>query len=275
MKNFSKISSLFLFALQLSINAQVTTFVWKNVNSEKVFSNTVNDRFKVDVKLPDTYYDSTKTYPVLIVLDGDLLFPISLGATHYLESGNHLPEMIIVGIGYGAFEWFNGNNRSRDYTAHPTEGRPYEGGAEVFLEFLKDELIPHLSHKFRIDESRLVLMGHSLGGQFVVNAFLSEPSLFKGYIASSPNIAMWQDYFWNTLEVNREKINQTSNKIFISVGEKEVKEIYLQPIDQLVNNLKNDLLKKERIIFKKIENGEHFIVPSIALVYGLVELFEE
>ncbi|KAB2839335.1 MAG: alpha/beta hydrolase [Melioribacteraceae bacterium] len=269
---FSIIIFIYLY-ITVDLNCQDKTYTWKNITTENVYSRFVQDSFKIDIKLPDSYYDSSKVYSLLIVLDGDLLFPIAVGVTQYLEYGNHIPEMIILGIGYGAFEWFNGNNRNRDYTAHQTEGRPYEGGASKFLSFIKEELIPVLLSRFRIDKNNISLMGHSSGAQFVINAFINEPKLFSKFIASSPNISQWQEYFWESLEKNKTKLNASQSKIFISAGEYEDNEIYLKPIKTLITKLNNSIGSNQQLIFQIIKKGEHFTMPSIALTYGLVELF--
>jgi len=104
-KMYKRISELLavsavLFSFHQTIIGQQDVFTWRNISTEKIYSKSVNDSFKIDIKLPDTYNDSTKEYPLLVVLDGDLLFPIAVGITHYLSTGGIIPEMIVVGIGY-------------------------------------------------------------------------------------------------------------------------------------------------------------------------------
>lgn len=273
MKKFPFIVILLFIIVCNSHLAQQEAYAWKNVLIESIYSEEVQDTFKLYIKLPDNYYDTTKSYPLLVLLDGDNLFPIAAGVTQYLEYGEHVPEMITVGIGYGTLEWFNGNHRSRDYTAHVTPGRDFEGGAPNFLKFLRNEFIPALNKRFRINETNLVIMGQSLGGQMVINTFVNEPNLFTKYIASSPFIYRWQDYFWKTIDENEMKIKSAKSKIFVSHGENEFEEEYIKPIGKLVEKL-NSVIDADRVKFKIIEDGQHFIVPSIALTYGLVELFK-
>ena len=50
--------------------------------------------------------------------------------------------MLVVGIGYG-------NDRTVDYT--PTKTNDGEGGAEEFMLFIKNELIPKMENEYAAD----------------------------------------------------------------------------------------------------------------------------
>jgi pimeloyl-ACP methyl ester carboxylesterase len=84
----------------------------------------------------------------------------------------------------------------RDMTPTPVAGFrvPPEaenaGGADKFLAFLTNELIPHLDSTYRTTPMR-VLIGHSLGGLFALHALAQKPQVFMGYVVMEP--ASW----WN------------------------------------------------------------------------------
>src|SRR5690606_13140329 len=65
------------------------------------------------------------------------------------------------------------------------------GGAGAFLHLLDQVIRPHLARHYPIDETRLTLFGHSLGGYFVLRTLLTAPASFRGYVAASPSI--WWD----------------------------------------------------------------------------------
>src|SRR5258708_20772254 len=65
------------------------------------------------------------------------------------------------------------------------------GGADKFLSFIADELLPTIDRNYRTRPYR-VLIGHSLGGLFAVYALMSRPEVFKGYLIGSPSL-WWDD----------------------------------------------------------------------------------
>jgi hypothetical protein len=71
------------------------------------------------------------------------------------------------------------------------------GGADRFLAFLQTELLPEIDRRYRTAGFR-ILLGHSLGGLFVLHAFVAASELFQSWIALSPPA------FWNGDEpINR------------------------------------------------------------------------
>lgn len=67
---------------------------------------------------------------------------------------------------------------------------PGGGGAETFLSFLANELLPFVDRTYRTRPYRL-LIGHSFGGLFAIYALTTKPALFQGYIVADPSI------YWN------------------------------------------------------------------------------
>ena len=128
---------------------------------------------------------------------------ILTGYSHYLQFGEEIPEIIIVGISYGTNDWQQGNARSEDYTV-PSAERPFWGGAPQFHSVLRNEIIPCVESNFASDPSRRILFGHSIGGQFVLYSALNHPGYFWGHIASNPALHRNLEYFmpdkWNSIE---------------------------------------------------------------------------
>lgn len=149
-------------------------------------SAAVGRGFHVHVRLPDGYNpDAPVRHPVVYLLDGDSLFPI-LAANHlFLTYDDALPEAIIVGIAYGGFDP-SVNRRSYDFSAPAADARDGEGGADRFLAFLRDELLPEVERRYGADPARRVLFGQSRGGYFVLYSAFVAPDLFWGRIASNP-----------------------------------------------------------------------------------------
>lgn len=160
--------------------------------------------YDVQVALPASYGVTQKSYPVLWVTDGALMFPLAVGLLNTLVLGGHAPELIIVGVGCSSKEGIREYARRRTIDMAPPgktmlfdgpgadymrkhkepDGGPQKGDA--LLAFLVDELRPMLAKKYRMDDDHC-LMGHSGGGMFVNYALFARPGAFQRYIIGSPS----------------------------------------------------------------------------------------
>ena len=154
----------------------------------RIESRKLNETRVIDVALPASYQsDSTRRYPLLLVLDGEYELQIAASIARFYAETGQVPEMIVVGV--------RNTNRQRDMTTPPVAGfeLPPEvreaGGAERFLSFLGDELVPYLDQHYRTTPLR-VITGHSLGGLLSIYALGQRPELFTGYVLMEPS-AWW------------------------------------------------------------------------------------
>lgn len=158
-----------------------------------VRSNALDETRHVLVRLPDGYDRSSRTYPLIVLLDGGderqysaevPLYSRSMSVLAALETAG-LPPVILVGV--------ENRNRVRDMT--PIR-RPDiyvgGGGSPAFLRFIETELLPFLEARWRIGPTR-ILYGESYGGLFVLDAFARGRRAFTGYIAVSPTVGVWPD----------------------------------------------------------------------------------
>src|SRR5258706_9648166 len=164
-----------------------------------IASRTLGETRVIDVSLPQSYGDdTTRRYPVLVVLDGDYQQQIAAAIAQFYAATSQIPELIVVGV--------RNTNRSRDMTPPllPDFPLPPEiseaGGAESFLGFIGDELLPYIDRRYRTVPLR-VLVGHSLGGLFATYALSHRPELFIGYVLLEPSL------WWNRgHEVDQAKV---------------------------------------------------------------------
>lgn len=242
----------------------------------KVFhSQIIDDDFYLYISFPDDYDKSDKKYPVLYLLDGDVAFGMAASIARYLQFGNTIPELVIVGIGYGALKKNEGNMRSRDYSISSKRGRTGTGGAPEFREFLKEELIPYMESTFRTSPNDRTISGYSLGGLFAIYTLFTEPALFEHYIIGSPHLS-WDEYrIFNVQEEAFENMDDIEAKVFISVGSEEDEEKYFNPIDEMVTLIDEKGYKSLKMETKVFDGGTHIICPPEALAYGLVSVFEK
>lgn len=161
-------------------------------------TSATGDRYEVAVALPRTYATSHSRYPVLLILDGDVLFPLAAQLAATL-SHEHMRELIVVGLGARPV---TGANRVRDFTPtvapepmtildSPDDGSRTGGGAEAFLTFVRERVTPFIEARYRTDPTRRGVFGHSYGGLFALYTLFHAPDTFCCYIVSSPSL--WWD----------------------------------------------------------------------------------
>lgn len=101
-------------------------------------------------------------------------------------------------------------DRQRDLTPPitktSTSDRPEGkvGGAEQFLSFIAQELLPEIDRTYRTRPTR-ILIGHSFGGLFACYTLLKRPELFKAYIVASPSL------WWDNQALAEEALNFGAN----------------------------------------------------------------
>jgi len=167
---------------------------------DSLYSRILKENRPYWIHFPADYFDSTsgfspRRYPVLYLLDGDAHFYSVSGLIQILGSGVNgtyvIPDMIVVAI--------PNTDRTRDLTPthsdHDNSGTPQDyfkssGGGTAFLNFIKDELIPHIDSGYKTMAFR-VFVGHSFGGITVINALYTMPEAFNAYIAIDPSL--WWD----------------------------------------------------------------------------------
>lgn len=143
----------------------------------------------VNVHVPLGRGGGTERFPVLYVPDGGLDedFPHVVNTVDSLVALGRIRPVIVVGV--------PNTERRRDLTgptrvATDSAIAKHVGGSAAFRRFLRDELIPAVNARYPATNER-ALVGESLAGLFVVETFLTEPSLFQHYIALDPSL------WWN------------------------------------------------------------------------------
>ena len=246
-----------------------------NSQLKVVHSNIVNDDYYIYISLPDDYGSSSKSYPVLYLLDGDMSFGMATSIARYLQFGNNIPELIVVGIGYGALKSSNGNARRRDFTFSEVPNRSDFGGATKFITFIRDELFPFIDSTFRTDPGDRTINSYSLGGLLASYILFTEPELFNRYIIGSPHLTSDNSKIFDVQENAFNTFTDITAKVFISVGSEESDDEYFNPIDQLVSEINNKAYPGLQMETKVFDGGTHLLCPPEALSYGLISVFGE
>ncbi|WP_452230364.1 MULTISPECIES: alpha/beta hydrolase [unclassified Lacinutrix] len=240
-----------LFTFQFS-NAQVQ---YETFDSQKL-----NDTREIKIQLPRGYDENTnKSYPLIVVFDGDYMFEIVAGNVDYYSYWEDMPEAIVVGV--------NQIEKRRDDTNYSEQSSlPIDSGA-AFFEFVGMELVPHLEKKYRTENFK-VAIGHGETGNFI-NYFLLKPlPLFQAYISISPDLAPAM----STYIPERLKSFETKLFYYLATSTNDVKSIKaktetLNASIAAVDN-KNILYN-----FNTFEGPSHYALPAHAIPKALESIF--
>ncbi len=246
------------------------------VRSLTLESATLGQTREVWVGLPDDYETSGGRYPVLYVLDAKWHFLPALAAVRALAEtsyiGSHrIPRLIVVGV------------VSRDRNEEDTPTRcpsqhgmtfPTSGGADRFLEFLGDELIPLVDARFRTEPHRM-LAGWSLGGLLTMHALFERPELFGGHLAISPSL--WWDH---RLLVERGTELATGEgarerDLVLTIGTGEEGGLCYEAVHELVRRWDQEPVAGLEFSFVEIPGEDHNHAPFKAYIDGLRALFAD
>jgi len=192
--------------------------------------------FKISVARVSNATTRVRDAPVLFVLDSDMSLALAAEIARLRGTAGLQPTAMVVGVGYGAEVSLMAKLRTEDLTPPLSEAGKQalggltsmigekEGGAEAFLSFFIDTLMPEIVERYpeaSLDDHNL--FGHSLGGLFVAYALLTRPQAFKTFSSASPSL--WWDGF-AVLEhlpafANKVKALDVQPQVFVCVGGKE------------------------------------------------------
>ncbi len=191
----------------------------------RLYSKNVDDTFSISVSLPNGYDTQQRRYPIVYLLDANVYFDIVATTLNTYSVFGLTPEVILVGVGYKDFPALDSlRDRDDSYpTGLPPDSMRISGGAEKFLTFLNNELIPQMDDAYRTDTTQRILMGHSMAGYFTTYALLQDllgkSNGFSGYIAASPSLAYHKRYMLDQLkELEPQTIPRKINAYFTYGG---------------------------------------------------------
>lgn len=235
----------------------------------EMHSAVLNERREILVGKPSGYDSGDDDYPVLYLLDGESNFHHVTGLTKFLARDQQIPEILVVGI--------PNTDRDRDLTPMSTVARersefPTQGGADDFLRFLKNELIPFVDEKYRTKPYK-ILVGHSFGGLFTIYSLLNEPDHFNAYISLSPSL-QWNNQ--NLLSDFQEYFSQPKDLVadlYIAKGNESP--ALLPGFPSLSSTLDNAEFDGFRWKTEELSAESHNSIPYRGVHRGLEFIFED
>ena len=163
-----------------------------DVITHLVDSEYLQEKREIHVILPNDYDPgSDKNYEVIYITDGEWILDTFSFIYHFSEYEKFVPSAILVGI---PNIYVNGlNQRDRDFLPVHDPEFPRSGGADKFLLFVKNELIPFIDEHYATSRERSIY-GHSFGGLFSFYCLLKEPQLFQTFYATDSPFR-WNDEY--------------------------------------------------------------------------------
>jgi len=271
-----KLKKIFTYLILL-IAIHASTFEIKaqnRIDSFDIESKSLDETRTIKVALPNEYNHSTKSYPVIVVLDNQLLFSTTTALVNQLSATSRMPGSIVVTIVEG--------NRHRAYYSpnlyDNIKNRNYGYGdhQDELTQFLRDELLPELDNRYRLANFK-TLIGFSPSSVFTLHTFSKNQDLFQAYIALASGNIIGDGYLKgksliDDIEKTSAKKTSSSKFLYIVSGGKDLED---QPdIEDNVNNFNQRLSKLNSNKFKtkaEIIQGEGH--TDVALP-GLISAFD-
>jgi predicted alpha/beta superfamily hydrolase len=257
-----------------------------------IHSAIVGQDYELLISLPKSYAVRDTVFPVIYLLDPYRAFLIMKGYTDVLTNPyTYIPEVIIVGIGYGGegmeamLKWALGRTRDLSPEKSPETEELYRrrlerlgvtgmevqtGGAPQFLDFIKTELFPFIESNYRIDTNLRMLSGYSMGGLFAMYTLFHDPGLFHKYLVGSPSLHFNNGITFNYESAYTGEHSDLRADVFLSAGSLEgTTSADVEKMATLLNSRHYEHLDLSMTIFEK-EN--HVSCYPAALSRGIMEL---
>jgi len=225
------------------------------------------------IRLPNNYDPSRAAgYPVVYLLDAQWDFKMVESIYGCLVYDGFVPELIIVGITYSGKDADYNALRAMDYSPVADKNFKGSGDAPKFYKFITEEVFPLIETEYHVDPSRRVLMGSSFGGTFTLYAMFLDPTLFMGYIATSPVIP-YGSGFAIKQEIEYARTHEDlPARLYLGVG--EVND-FTQPVENFVQMLKDRSYPSLSLDFRVIEGAGHSSNKPEVYTRGLKFVFQK
>jgi len=259
MKSYRASLFIILSLLITSVHGQVGKESYR-LRTTKISSTILEETRYISIYLPDNYMHSESKYPVLYLLDGGAHLQHSNAAADYLSTRGHIPDIIVVAV--------HNIDRSRDFSPVHVDNIPTSGGAEKFLGFLSEELVPYLDETYRTAGFN-ILLGHSFGGTFIGYTLLAKPKLFDAFLAVSPYLM-----FADNLVVNKSskklKPFKDTKYFYMTVGNEEG---YFESLEEYASIMKEKAGESVKFKYVKMPEEDHGTTPYLTVFSGLKFIF--
>ncbi len=245
-------------------------------------SSFAEQEYRLFVALPRGYAESEERYPVLYVLDADILFGTITETARLLPLEGFflglqsVPDLILVGIAYpGGFDEM-AQKRGRDFTPISEFGAEPESepdGAARFFRFLKEQAIPFVDEAYRTDPRDRSLIGSSAGGIFILDTLLRHPGTFQRYIATSPRM---DEIIFRHEAAYAEQHQDLRAVVYLSAGtEGEIEQQIAAGVEKFHASLSARKYPGLQLVHESLEGESHVSAQPAAFTHGLKVVYSK
>lgn len=269
MKHFLLFISFIL--IQVSVSSAQTDSL-KIIAGERiaVTSKILDYDPEILIGLPANFNDTT-SYPVVLLLDAEWLFPAFSGLTKLMGQMEEIPECIVIGIPL--------HKSFKDYGmefAPKITGVPNSGHADKILEYFSKEFFPLVDSRFNGTGKKLIWAHSAPGGLFCTYLLLGQDKQFSGIISSSPNLKGVQEYI-NSENAFDNLSKKDTTFYYLSFGTDEAKIFQKRMHPQILEfkaKLENEAPDNLKWIYRNNEHNNHFTNAIESYIDGLKLYFE-
>jgi predicted alpha/beta superfamily hydrolase len=232
-------------------------------------SEILNEDRTLLVSLPRGYDETAIHYPVLYVLYGGQARGYFAEAVHIadrLHEAGLIPPLMIVGV----------KNVDRYRDTLPVNRNGEKGGAENFLKFLSDELIPFIDSSYRTKDFR-ILLGPQAGAAFALYALMEEPRIFRVNIITNP---FWTPSVREYLLAEAGNVFSSAgslrNFLFVTCNTNDDNETTRDDLDSLRAIVKDGETRDFTVVINPLRASEpEHLIPAPGLQEGLIAYFSD
>jgi len=245
-----------LFAQEQTVKDNGKLIEYNFGHKYQIQSKILGEERQLLIYVPDEYRKSTKQFPVVYILDGNIHYKHAVVTIETLQKKGQIPASIIVAI-----------TDNKD-----THRRDFVNNREDFLRFIKQEVQPFIDKKFRVNGYK-TLFGHSRPAAFVLETFIKEPDSFDNYIAANPIIRDELITQFDGLLDNNKTGNQA---LYFSMGGvHDVGPNALVLMNKLTELLKKKAPKSLQWKYQYFPQHVHHTTPNVSLYEGLAVNFTD
>jgi len=237
-------------------------------NGERLLmqSNVLKQDKEIYIGLPAGYSDTVE-YPLVIVLEGEIVFESFAPVTRLAGQVNEIPHCIVVGIPF--------HNNHLEY-APVISAHPQSGFADTTLEFFRTELFPMLESHYPCTGDRIIWAHSALGGMFSTYLLIGPDDQFTGIISSSPALKWMTDYIYQD-DIFKETAKKGKMFYYLTFGSNEA-EAYMgdmyQKVQEFRQRLENEAPDNLIWQYQFNENNNHFSNAVESYMDGLILYFK-
>lgn len=250
---------LFLFVLLISLSSFSQNIREKNFNSTEL----ENDR-EIKIYIPPSYHlDSTKVYPLTIVLDAEFLFDVYVGNSILFAAKEKAPEQIIVGINQNQYD-----ERYEDCSYLKENSLPTEQGA-AFYRFIRSELIEYFENNYRVSPFKTIV-GNTITANFINYFLIEDYPGFNAFININPSFAIDMPVL---LKNKIETLNDENIYYYLSNAKNnsEKRKKSIKSTNELLSSINNAKFKYK---YSSFENSAKIAAMGQSIPNALAFIFE-